>query len=291
MSIVINTNIGSLSAQNAMNKAVNSLNNSLKRLSTGYKINSAKDDAAGYYIATKLNSQIQGLKVARQNTQTAGNMLNIAEGDLSVINDRLGRIRDLTVEYASTTLDENGRNAIKAEVQQQVDEINRIAAGSNFNGLNLLDGSAKDMRIQVGAGSDPAANSITISSGVFADADAEALKLVGGSSQFTDIDAAFANASSAAQFIDVIDNASKEVAGRIAAVGAYSSRLDSAADSIAVQSENLTGAYSSIMDADIAEETVNLVKQQLLIQTSVAMLSQAHKIQANAVLSIIGGIS
>ena len=93
MSIVINTNMGVLSAQNSMNKAINSLNNSLKRLSTGYKINSAKDDAAGYYIATNINSQIRGLNVAKQNTQIAGNALNIATGDLTSINDQLGRIR------------------------------------------------------------------------------------------------------------------------------------------------------------------------------------------------------
>ncbi len=289
MSIVINTNMGVLSAQNSMNKAINSLNNSLKRLSTGYKINSAKDDAAGYYIATNINSQIRGLNIAKQNTQIAGNALNIATGDLTSINDQLGRIRDLTVQYSNSVYGEKEKNAIKAEIQQRIDEIDRIAGGSSFNGLNLLDGTSKDLKLQVGADADAAANSITIS-GVFENADSEGINLIGGSSKFSSLDEALANASSAAQFIDVIDTASKDVVGRIASAGAYSSRLDSVVDSINVKTENLTSAYSTIMDADIAEETANVIKQQLLIQTSIAMITQANNIQKNSILSMISGI-
>lgn len=289
MSIVINTNMGVLSAQNSMNKAINSLNNSLKRLSTGYKINSAKDDAAGYYIATNINSQIRGLNIAKQNTQIAGNALNIASGDLTSINDQLGRIRDLTVQYSNSVYGEKEKAAIKAEIQQRIDEIDRIAGGSSFNGLNLLDGTSKDLKLQVGADADAAANSITIS-GVFENADSEGINLIGGSSKFSSLDEALANASSAAQFIDVIDTASKDVVGRIASAGAYSSRLDSVVDSINVKTENLTSAYSTIMDADIAEETANVVKQQLLIQTSIAMITQANNIQKNSILSMISGI-
>lgn len=289
MSIVINTNMGVLSAQNSMNKAINSLNNSLKRLSTGYKINSAKDDAAGYYIATNINSQIRGLNVAKQNTQIAGNALNIATGDLTSINDQLGRIRDLTVQYSNSVYGEKEKAAIKAEIQQRIDEIDRIAGGSSFNGLNLLDGTSKDLKLQVGADADAAANSITIS-GVFENADSEGINLIGGSSKFSSLDEALANASSAAQFIDVIDGASKDVVGRIASAGAYSSRLDSVVDSINVKTENLTSAYSTIMDADIAEETANVIKQQLLIQTSIAMITQANNIQKNSILSMISGI-
>lgn len=289
MSIVINTNMGVLSAQNSMNKAINSLNNSLKRLSTGYKINSAKDDAAGYYIATNINSQIRGLNVAKQNTQIAGNALNIATGDLTSINDQLGRIRDLTVQYSNSVYGEKEKNAIKAEIQQRIDEIDRIAGASSFNGLNLLDGTSKDLKLQVGADADAVANSITIS-GVFENADSEGINLIGGSSKFASLDDALANASSTAQFIDVIDGASKDVVGRIASAGAYSSRLDSVVDSINVKTENLTSAYSTIMDADIAEETANVIKQQLLIQTSIAMITQANNIQKNSILSMISGI-
>ena len=289
MSIVINTNMGVLSAQNSMNKAINSLNNSLKRLSTGYKINSAKDDAAGYYIATNINSQIRGLNVAKQNTQIAGNALNIATGDLTSINDQLGRIRDLTVQYSNSVYGEKEKAAIKAEIQQRMDEIDRIAGGSSFNGLKLLDGTAKDLKLQVGADADAAANSITIS-GVFENADSEGINLIGGSSQFASLDEALANASSAAQFIDVIDTASKDVVGRIASAGAYSSRLDSVVDSINVKTENLTSAYSTIMDADIAEETANMIKQQLLIQTSIAMITQANNIQKTAILGMLGTV-
>ena len=289
MSIVINTNMGALYTQKSLNNAMNSLNESIKRLSTGYKINSASDDAAGYFVASKIDSQLRGLNIVNQNVQIAGNMLDTAAGDLSLINDQLKEIRDLTVEFSSSIYDIRSRNAIKEEVQQRVDEINRIAAASNFNSLNLLDGTSKDLRLQVGTGSDEAANSITVNN-VFNEATAEGINLIGGSGDFTSVDDALADSRSASKFLDDIDAAIDDVTSRIASAGAYGARLDSVADSIVVQKENLTGAYSTIMDVDVAEETANVTRQELLAQTALAMFTQANQLQASMVMNVINSL-
>ncbi len=289
MSIIINTNMGALYTQNSLNKALNSLNESVKRLSTGFKINSAKDDAAGYFIGSKIDTQIRGLNIVGQSVQIAGNMLDTASGDLSNINNQLKEIRDLTVQFSSTIYGSDEREAIRAEVQQRVDEINRIASASNFNGVSLLDGSARDMRIQVGAGSDEAANSITVSD-VFDAADAEGINLIGGSAQYTSVNDALADSRSAARFLSDIDTAIDDVTSRIASAGAYGSRLDSVVDSITVQKENLTSAYSTIMDADVAEESANVTKQEILAQTSLALFSQVNQLQSSMVLSLINSL-
>ena len=289
MSIVINTNMGALYAQNSLSKALNSLSESVKRLSTGFKINSAKDDAAGYFVASKLDKQIRGLNMVAQSVQIAGNMLDTASGDLSSINNQLKEIRDLTVQFSSTIYGSSERDAIRAEVQQRVDEINRIASSSNFNGVNLLDGSSRDMRVQVGTGSDAAANSITVSD-VFNDADAAGINLIGGSGTYSSVNDALASSISAANFLDDIDAAIDDVTSRMASAGAYGSRLDSVTDSITVQKENLTGAYSTIMDADVAEETANVTKQEILAQTSLAMFTQINNLQSSMVLSLINSL-
>ncbi len=289
MSIVINTNMGALYTQKSLNNAMNSLNESIKRLSTGYKINSASDDAAGYFVASKIDSQLRGLNIVNQNVQIAGNMLDTAAGDLSLINDQLKEIRDLTVEFSSSIYDIRSRNAIKEEVQQRVDEINRIAAASNFNSLNLLDGTSKDLRLQVGTGSDEAANSITVNN-VFNEATAEGINLIGGSGDFTSVDDALADSRSASKFLDDIDAAIDDVTSRIASAGAYGARLDSVVDSIVVQKENLIGAYSTIMDVDVAEETANVTRQELLAQTALAMFTQANQLQASMVMNLINSL-
>ena len=289
MSIVINTNMGALYAQNSLSKALNSLSESVKRLSTGFKINSAKDDAAGYFVASKLDTQIRGLNMVAQSVQIAGNMLDTASGDLSSINNQLKEIRDLTVQFSSTIYGSSERDAIRAEVQQRVDEINRIASSSNFNGVNLLDGSSRDMRVQVGTGSDAAANSITVSD-VFNDADAAGINLIGGSGTYSSVNDALASSISAANFLDDIDAAIDDVTSRMASAGAYGSRLDSVTDSITVQKENLTGAYSTIMDADVAEETANVTKQEILAQTSLAMFTQINNVQSSMLLSLINSL-
>ena len=161
MAIIVNTNMSALKTQKNLNNASNSLQTALERMSTGLKINKAADDAAGLYVATNLNTQISGSKVAKNNISTGNNVLSTLEGDLDVILDNLNRIRDLSVQAANSIYDESAMGAMKDEIDQRLQEIDRISLASNFNGLQLLAGEGQlaenGLRLQVGANADSAA--------------------------------------------------------------------------------------------------------------------------------------
>ena len=294
MAIIVNTNMSALKTQANLNNATNSLNTALNRMSTGLKINSAADDAAGMFVASNLNTQIRGSKVAQSNVATGINVLQTAEGDFGVIEDNLLRIRDLATQAANGVYDEKSLTAMEDEVKARVDEINRIAKSSNFNGLNLLDGSISQrdksgLRLQVGANSATETNAIYVAPEVFDSASAQALGLYGANSvnNFTSIEEAFEFASTAAKFIADVDVALQNVTTRKATIGAVQNRLNSAADSLVTTIENATSAKSTIMDADIAEESANYTKAQILQQTSATLLVQANQLPSLA-LNLIG---
>ena len=294
MAIIVNTNMSALKTQANLNSATNTLNTSLNRMSTGLKINSAADDAAGMFVASNLNTQIRGSKIAQSNVATGINVLQTAEGDFGVIEDNLLRIRDLATQAANGVYDEKSLTAMEDEVKARVEEINRIAKSSNFNGLNLLDGSIaktdpSGLRLQVGANADTATNAIYVSASVFDNASAQALGLYGANSvnNFTSIEEAFEFASTAAKFIADVDVALQNVTTRKATIGAVQNRLNSAADSLVTTIENATSAKSTIMDADIAEESANYTKAQILQQTSATLLVQANQLPSLA-LNLIG---
>ena len=290
MAIIVNTNMSALKTQANLNSATNSLNTALNRMSTGLKINSAADDAAGMFVASNLNTQIRGSKIAQSNVATGINVLQTAEGDYGVIEDNLLRIRDLATQAANGVYDEKSLKAMKDEVDARVAEINRVAKSSNFNGLSLLDGQGipdTGLRLQVGANSDSTMNAIYVEANVFANASAQALKLYGADATFTTIEKAFENSSAAAQFIADVDVALQDVTTRKATIGAVQNRLNSAADSLVTTIENATSAKSTIMDADIAEESANYTKAQILQQTSATLLVQANQLPALA-LNLIG---
>ena len=292
MPIIINTSVSSLVAQNALTRATWNLNRSLERLSTGNRINSAADDPAGSYYASRLNTKIRGSKIAYQNVQAGNNMIAIASDDLSSINTQLERIKDLATQYSNETLTSEEQNAIKKEVQQRVDEINRIVEESEFNKVKLLDGSKDGARLQVGPNSDATSNSINID-GVFLDASTgqSGIKLFGtGADQFDDIDDAFSSADNAAKFIDIVQASADTVTERIATAGAYQARLTSISDNLVTKNENLTSAYSTVMDTDIASETANFIKNQILQQTASAMLIQANQSSGVIALNLIGSL-
>ncbi len=290
MSIVINTNMPAIRAQNALTRASWSLNTSLQRLSTGSRINSAKDDPAGSYYAAGLDSQIRGSKIAYQNVSLANNMLQTASGDLDSINDQVERIKDLATQYANETLTTEEKTAITNEVQQRVDEINRIAKESKFNKLNLLDGTKSGgVRIQIGANADPSTNSLRIE-GVFEKSDTESINLFGGTSKFATVSAAFATASTAAEFIDIAQASADLITERITTAGIYQSRLESISNALMTQNENLNSAYSTVMDADIAAETSNFIKNQLLMQTASSMLTQANQMEGVLALKLVNAL-
>ena len=292
MAIIVNTNMSALKTQANLNNATKSLNTALSRMSTGLKINSAVDDTAGMFVASKLNTQIRGSKVAQSNVATGINVLQTAEGDYGVIEDNLLRIRDLATQAANGVYDEKSLKAMEDEVTVRVAEINRVAAASSFNGLSLLDGNGipgTGLRIQVGANSEVSTNAIIVDPNVFANASAQALGLFGTADRadgttpkFSSISAAFANSSAAAQFISDVDAALQNVTDRKAKIGAVQNRLNSAADSLVTTIENATSAKSTIMDADIAEESANYTKARILQQTSATLLVQANQLPSLA---------
>ncbi len=302
MAIIVNTNMTALKAVRNLNSATNSMNQAMERLSTGYKINRAGDDAANLYIATNLETQIRGSKVAKNNITTGTNVLAVIEGDLDVMLDNIQRIRDLTVQAANSIYDENSMNAMKDEIVQRLDEIDRISKNSNFNGLTLLDGQSQladvGLRLQVGANSDEAANCIKLSEDFFQTVDSNTLgaDATGMNAPFDagtglrgNIDTAFANASAAAQYITMLDAAVTDINNRKAQIGATQNRLDAAADSLTTTIENMTEAQSTIMDADIAEETSNYTKYQILQQTTSSLLVQANALPQIAISLVNGG--
>ena len=285
MAIIVNTNMSAIRTQNNLNKASNSLNTALERMSTGCKINTAKDGAANMFVATNLEKQISGSKIAQSNVSMGINVLDTVEGDLDVILDNLNRIRDLTLQASNGIYDSDSKEALANEVSARMDEITRVATASNFNGLQLLNGSiTNDLRLQVGTDSDAAANSISITKDVFASKDAEELGL-----DPTNISTAFATATAAADYLEVVDTAIKNINTSKATIGAIQNRLEAASDSLTTTIENATAAASTIMDADIAEVTAEFTKQQILLQTSSALLLQANSMPSMA-LTLVSGL-
>lgn len=277
MAIVVNTNQSSLIVQKNLNKAQSSLNTSIERMSTGYKVNRAADDAAGLSIATKMNTQIRGSEVAKSNIQQGINVLQTTEGDLTSIQTNLNRIRDLALQASNGVNSTESTDAMISEVKALVDEINRTAQGAEFNGKELLSADAVDsIRIQVGPNSESSINAITIED-VFGDAQATALGLLNGSASFDTIDDAFATDTDAATFVEDCDSALKEIGERISGIGAYQNRLTNALDGLTVRAENLTASKSTIMDADVATEASTYTKASILQQASAALLAQANQ--------------
>ncbi len=298
MAIIVNTNMSALKTQKNLNNASNSLQTALERMSTGLKINKAADDAAGLYVATNLNTQISGSKVAKNNISTGNNVLSTLEGDLDVIMDNLNRIRDLSVQAANSIYDNSAMGAMKDEIDQRLQEIDRISLASNFNGLQLLAGKGQladnGLRLQVGANADSAANAISLEKAFFAKTNSSTLgasykgqlpngtKLDAKNGLSGNLTAAFANASSAAQYINIIDAAINDISSKKSTIGATMNRLDAALTSLTTVIENNTAAKSTIMDADIAEESAEYTKQQILQQTSSALLVQANQLPSLA---------
>ncbi len=309
MPIIVNTNVTALRTQKSLNSATSTLEKSLERMSTGLKINRAGDDAAGLYVATGLNTQIRGSKVAQNNVETGNNVLSIMEGDLDVILDNLNRIRDLSVQAANSVYSEDAMTAMADEVKQRLAEINRVSEASNFNGLNLLNGDSKlseqGLRLQVGANADEAGNCIKIepeffaklnsstlgaktTEGIQGDSGITAANGLSGGPNFANVDAAFASASAAAQYINMLDTAINDISNKKATIGATMNRLDAAASSLTTTIENNTAAKSTIMDADIAAEAAEYTKAQILQQTSSALLVQANALPQIAISLVQG---
>lgn len=360
--LTVNTNLSSLIAQKHLRSATRGMNDAMEKLSTGFKINSGKDDAAGYSVVGVMQAKINGYDIIETNASMGLDMLTTQEGVLNILNDYLQRIRDLTMQAANGTYGSASLNAIKTEVEQRMDEINRLCTITDFNDTYLLDGSrTEDINLQVGLYSNQrcvikmdaflfksamsttimgfrskydttatdadnpgyvdlrtndtktdlyqyqareidaqgqpvrdAQGNITYKPGYYASALAAALAengtvtyasstsatIASGATNFTILEmcnAIYRNDSSARAFIDNIDLAINNVSLRVTKVGAYMNRLDSAIDATDIQRENLTEAISTLKDTDVAKESSNYIKYQILQQAAASLLATANQ--------------
>ncbi|MCV9880364.1 flagellin domain-containing protein [Brenneria izbisi] len=282
---VINTNIMSLTTQNNLNKSQSSLGTAIERLSSGLRINSAKDDAAGQAIANRMTAQVKGLTQAARNANDGISLAQTAEGSLSEINNNLQRIRELAVQAANDTNTTTDRQSIETEMNARLSEIDRVANSSKFNGTSLLDGSVSGgINIQVGANSG-ATEVITITSGSLINASSSGSVMSGVSSAISG--AGVSGSTSGAQaLIDAVDQALASVDTARSNLGAIQNRFESTITNLNNTVNNLSSARSRIEDADYATEVSNMSRAQILQQAGTSVLSQANQVP-QTVLSLL----
>lgn len=271
---VINTNSIALNAQRNLSANSASLSTTIQRLSSGLRINSAKDDAAGLAISQRMTAQIRGMDQAARNANDGISLAQTAEGAMKAIGDNMQRIRELAVQSANGTNNENDRDSLQKEVTQLQAEITRVVENTTFNGTNLL-GSAQTISIQVGAGAnDHDKIDITL-------VDIDAIATAVGALDISGADATGADAAIAAidTNLDTLNNARADL-------GAVQNRFSSVISNLQTGSENLSAARSRIQDTDYAKETVELTRTQILQQAGTAMLAQA-KSAPQSVLSLL----
>ena len=283
MSIYVNTNAQSVFAQRALSQNTNGLQKNIERLSTGLRINRAADDAAGLSISEKLTSQIRGLEKAEQNIGDGISMIQTAEGALSVINDNLQRIRELAVQASNGTNSSNELDAIQREINSRVSAISSISSATKFNGISLIDSSAADKTIQSGADNGQttsitfstmdttvsATGAGTINEGVTATDELDHFNV--GSSV-----ASAGGNTSANGDLDDLDTFISNVSRMRSVLGAQQNSLESKLEYLGVAKENAMSSRSRVLDADISKESSGFVRNQILQQSSAAMLSQAN---------------
>ncbi|MFT0546678.1 flagellin [Allopusillimonas ginsengisoli] len=269
---VINTNSLSLIAQGNLAKSQSSLGSAIERLSSGLRINSAKDDAAGQAVANRMTAQIRGMTQASRNANDGISLAQTAEGNLNEINSNLQRIRELATQAASGTNNADDRASIQVEIDQRVAEIARIADGASFNNQALFGGAA--VTIQVGAN---ATANDTIEIG--ANALVAAADLTAGTFSVADEAAATATITAVDTQLKVVDDARSNL-------GAVQNRLSSAVTNLNNTITNLSAARSRIEDADYAVEVSNMTRAQILQQAGTAVLAQANQVP-QTVLSLL----
>ncbi|MBT4836555.1 MAG: flagellin FliC [Methylococcales bacterium] len=281
MALSINTNIHSLFAQRSLSRSQNELGTSLERLSTGLRINSAKDDAAGLYVAEKQTSDIRGIEQAIRNAGDGISLSQTAEGALAQIGNNMQRIREIAVQSSNGSVED--RTGLQKEVDQLTQEISRIVQTSEFNGQSLFNSTGtSSLSFQVGQdGSATNQVSLTLSG------------LAGGAissfntslSATTTIDVSSQSAASAS--INLLENDITSISQQRATFGASQNRFESVINNLQNYAENLQASRSRIMDADFAAETANMTKHQILQQAATTILSQANSLPQTA-LSLLG---
>ncbi len=281
MSISMLTNTTSLSAQGNLSNTQMELSKSISRLSSGMRINSASDDAAGLGISQHMSADIQSLGQAQRNTNDAISLSQVAEGGMSQMQGIVSRMRELGVESSNSTLGSTERGYVQTEFKQLSKEIDRISNVTDFNGQKLLDGSASSgLTFQVGiknTANDRLALSIT-----------KLATTTLGSTSLHIGSASLSTATNAQAALAVFDSAIKQLSTARANVGAVQNRMNVTVSNLAVTTQNLTAAKSRITDVDIASETANMTQHNILSQAGIAVLAQANQLPS-AALSLLRG--
>jgi flagellin len=286
MASTINTNIPSMSAQRSLSNTQNSLAVSMARLSSGLRVNSAKDDAAGLAIAERMTSQVRGMNVAMRNANDGISMAQTAEGALGKTGEILQRMRELAVQSSNATNSPSDKASLDSEFGELAKEVQRVFASTTFNGRKIIGDDAGPQIFQVGANT-TAENQITVTT---TDMTAEPLltDVVGDDTLGTNRAVITGNSAAVLLVIDDIDEAINKVSSERSVLGASQSRFESAISYLQISTENQAAARSRIMDADFAIETSNLSRSQILSQAGSAMLAQANQLP-QSVLSLLRG--
>jgi flagellin len=275
MSLRINTNIAAMNAHRMLTQTDDNLSKSIERLSSGLRINKAKDDVAGLAVANKLRMESRGLKMAQQNVSQGNAVLQMAEGGANQIESIIERLKELATSAASDNTDKDGRTGLNAEAQKLLGEIDRIATDTKYGTTNLLSGSLS-LTFQIGSANVDVEDRISVktSTGLLSsDLGISAIDLTG--------------LTSAQGALDSINSALSSVNLVLGEIGAAQSRFDYASANLAVSIQNIDASQSTIRDADMAAEMVTFTKNQILLQAGTAMLAQAN-MMPQSVLSLIG---
>jgi len=285
--MIVNHNLSAIFANRYVQWNSLSMDKTIEKLSSGERINRAGDDASGLAVSEKMRAQIRGLRAAQKNTQDGISFIQVAEGYLSETTQILQRTRELSVQAANGIYSSEDRSQIQVEVNQLVDEVDRIASQAKFNGLPMLTGafasanSTHKLFLHVGAEMD---QRIRVYIG---DMSAKTLGLSDGSQQARQLKVQIDSPDNANTSIGLLDNALKTVNKQRADLGAYQNRLEHTWKGLGVGAENLQAAESRIRDTDMTEEIVNYVKYQILNQSTTAMLAQAN-LKSQSVLRLLG---
>ncbi len=283
MSVVINTNVDAIKIQNCLTSSTSRMSASMERMSTGLKVNSAKDDAAGTVISARMEVQLNGNKIAQNNIQNGSSLLQTAEGNLDVIEDNLQRIRDLVLQAKNGTYSADEIKAMQDEVEERIAEVNRVSTSSKYSDLSLFEDTSlqtNGVTFQVGANSSED-NTISASKEIFASVSFSALTGISDDS-FALVANSGATPTVQSQdtyksYLDALDEALDDVTSRKSKIGSAQNRLESALQTLTIQYENLSSAKSIITDADIAAEAAEYTQQSILQQVSTALLAQANQ--------------
>ena len=295
----INTNTASLNTYRSYAASQAGMEQNIERLSSGLRINKASDDAAGLAISDRMDNQIRGMQQANRNVQQGNNLLQTAEGAMNEVGNILGRMRELAVQSASDTVSGDDRDSIDLEFEQLKSEIDRIAKGTSYNGMGLIDGStdgaSEKITLQVGADNNAQDQlsfnlaDLRVDDGSSAISTFAGVQLTDGASSPTDKnfqDLDLDTAATSQWAISALDQAIEAVNDQRATVGALQNRLEFTSSNLMGSIQNNSASMSTIRDADFAAEAADLAKNQILVQSGTSMLAQANSLSQN-VLALI----